>query len=91
MVKSTIETHDHIQQYCRMLGHKVAFSYCRKMNNELPCRNALDCWKNIFAVEEFIQNFYSEEEIARFLEPPKPKLAQIYDLMIQAKKTTSKK
>ena len=91
MVNDKIEIHDRIQQYCRMLGHKVPFGYCRKMNSDLPCRNTLDCWKEISAVGDFIRNFYSEEEIARFLEPPKPKLTQIYDIMTQVKKTTSKK
>ena len=47
--------------------------------------------KNIFAVEDFVQNFYSEEEIFLFLEPPKPKLTQIYDIMTQVKKSTPKK
>ena len=91
MVDPKIEVHDRIQQYCRMLGHKVPFVYCRKMNNDLPCRNTLDCWKNIFAVEDFVRNFYSEEEISRFLEPSKPKIAQIYDIMTQVKKSTPKK
>ena len=91
MVDNTIETFDHIQQYCRMLGHEVPFAYCRKMNGDLPCRNALDCWKNIFSIENFVQNFYSEEEIARCLEPPKPKLAQIDEIKTRVKKSTPKK
>lgn len=91
MVDDTIETHDHIQQFCRMLGHKVPFAYCRKMNGDLPCGNMLDCWKNIFAVEDFVRNFYSEEEKARFLEPPKPKISQIYDILMQIKKSKPKK
>jgi hypothetical protein len=91
MVDNTIEAHDNIQQYCRMLGHKVPFAYCRKINGDLPCRNTLDCWKDIFAVEDFVRHFYSEEEISRFLEPPKPKIAQIYDIMTQIKKSTPKK
>lgn len=91
MVDSSIETYDHIQLYCRMLGHKVPFAYCRKMNGGLPCRNTLVCWKNVFAIEDFVRNFYSEEEIARFLEPPKPKITQIYDIMTQVKKSTPKK
>jgi hypothetical protein len=61
------------------------------MNSDLPCRKTLDCWKNIFAVEEFVQKFYSAEEISRFLEPPKPKLAQIYEMMTRAKNSNPKK
>jgi len=91
MVNPKIDTHDSSQQYCRMLGHKVPFAYCRSMNNELPCRNTLDCWKNVFPVEDFVNHFYSKEEISLFLEPPKPKLAQIFEIMEKAKKSPSKK
>jgi hypothetical protein len=91
MVDQKIDAFDPIQQYCRMLGHKVPFAYCRSMNANLPCRNTLDCWKDIFAVKDFVQHFYSKEEISFFLEPPKPKLAQIFEIMTKAKKSTQKK
>jgi hypothetical protein len=91
MVDTKIETHDNIRRYCRMLGHEVPFAYCRKMNNDLPCRNTLDCWKTVFAVEDFVRSFYTEEEITRFLEPPKPKLTQILDILTQVQKSNPKK
>lgn len=91
MVALKIETYDAIQQYCRMLGHKVPFAYCRRMNNDIPCRNTLDCWKNVFAVEDFVNSFYSQEEISLFLRPPEPKLTQIYEIMTKAKKSSPKK
>jgi hypothetical protein len=91
MVEPKIETYDSIQRYCRILGHEVPFSYCRIMSQDLPCRNILDCWKGVFPIQDFIEHFYSEEEIARFLEPPKPKLAQIFEIMEKAKKSSSKK
>lgn len=91
MVAPKIDSHDHIQQYCRMLGHKVPFAYCRSMNDDLPCGNTLDCWKNVFAVDDFVSRFYTKEEIALFLVPPKPKLTQIYEIMTKAKKTSPKK
>ncbi len=91
MVAPKIDAYDSIQQYCRMLGHKVPFKYCRSMNNDLPCRNTLDCWKNVFAVEDFVNSFYSQEEISLFLRPPKPKLTQIYEIMEKAKKSSPKK
>jgi hypothetical protein len=91
MVAPKIDSHDFIQQYCRMLGHKVPFAYCRSMNNELPCRNTLDCWKEVFPVENFVNKFFSKEEISLFLESPKPKIAQIFEIMEKAKKSSSKK
>ncbi|MGD2295493.1 MAG: hypothetical protein PVF22_06620 [Candidatus Aminicenantes bacterium] len=91
MVKKNIKVHDFRQQYCRSLGHRVPFEYCRSMNSELPCRSTLDCWKDIFPVEDFIQNYYSKEEIQFFLQPPKPKILQIYDSMIKSSKSDDKK
>ncbi|NIM89393.1 MAG: hypothetical protein GTO17_00410 [Candidatus Aminicenantes bacterium] len=90
MVKTKIDANDHLQQYCHLLGHKVSFAYCRSVNSNLPCRAIIGCWKNIFAVEEFVDKIYSKEEIASFLKPSQPKLVQIYDLMIKARKKGSK-
>ncbi len=86
MVDQKIDIHDHIRFYCRLLGHKVSFSYCRTMYASLPCGNILDCWKNILPVKEFVQQHYTDDEIALFLRPSKPKLIQLYDLMIKATK-----
>lgn len=67
-----------------MLGHQVPFKYCRSVNMNLPCRMVIDCWKGLFPVEDFVRIHFSEEEIASFLQPPKPKLVQIYELMRRA-------
>jgi len=85
MVDPKIDIHDHSQAYCRSLGHRVPFSYCRTMNATLPCGDIFDCWKNILPVKEFVRQHYTEDEIVRFCRPSKPKLIQIHDLMIEAK------
>jgi hypothetical protein len=79
-----IEQHDTGQIHCRMLGHEVPFTYCRQGSNKLPCRKIFDCWFEIFPVEEFIRDHYSEEQIRQFLTPPPPKLASILDLIQKA-------
>jgi hypothetical protein len=84
MVEKKREAKDQLQLYCRSLGHRVPFEYCRTMNSALPCRSVLDCWQSVFPVEEFIRNFYSEEEIKAFLQPAKPKILQIYDSLLKA-------
>ena len=91
MVKNTIKNRDHLLQYCRSLGHRVPFEYCRSLNANLPCRSILDCWKDVFAIEEWVRAFYSEEEIAFFLQPAKPKILQIYDSMLKATGSDKKK
>ena len=91
MVNKNIKGNDHLQEYCRSLGHRVPFSYCRSLNEELPCRSILECWKDVFAIEEWVRAFYSEEEIALFLQPTKPKILQIYESMLKASESDKKK
>ncbi len=91
MEDQKIDVHDHLQQGCRMLGHEVLFEYCRRMNSSLPCNRVLDCWKNTFAVNEFIRLNYTNDEIAIFLTPAKPKLVQIFELMKKAEENVKSK
>ncbi len=91
MVKKNIKNRDHLLQYCRSLGHRVPFEYCRCLNTNLPCRSIIDCWKEMFEVEDWIQNSYSKEEIDFFLQPAKPKILQIYDSMLKASGSQRKK
>lgn len=86
-----INVHDHLQRYCSSLGHKVPFEYCRRMNASLPCTKILDCWKNIFPVNEFIKQNYTVDEIASIFEPAKPKLVQIFELMKKAEESVKSK
>ncbi len=91
MVNHRIAAHDHLRQHCRMLGHRVPFEYCRSMNANLPCNKILDCWKDIVPIDIFIRENFTDDEIAIFLAPPKPKLTQIYELMKLAEKSGDKK
>ncbi len=91
MVTKENKSRDQLQQYCRSLGHRVPFKYCSSLNTNLPCRSILDCWNEVFAVEDYIQNSYSKEEIAFILQPAKPKILQIYDSMIKAIESKEKK
>ncbi len=68
-----------------MLGHLVPFHYCRDHTGELPCRKILDCWHERFAVHEYLRGIYSEEEIARIVSPPRPKLLQIIEIARKAR------
>jgi hypothetical protein len=84
MEDQKIDAHDHRQQHCRSLGHRVPFEYCRSMNTNLPCNKILECWKNIFPIDQFIRQNFTDNEIAAFLAPTKPKLVQIFELMKKA-------
>jgi hypothetical protein len=90
MEDQKINVHDHLQQHCRMLGHRVPFKYCRSMNTHLPCNKILECWKNILPIDKFIRQNFTDNEMATFLEPAKPKLEQIYEIMKKAENSGKK-
>ena len=64
-----------------MLGHTLAFHYCRTMNKGLPCHNVLNCWFERFAVQEFIAEHYSKQELKTIFEQPKLKIATLVEIL----------
>lgn len=80
----TIDAHDKCNIRCRMLGHEVNFSYCRQVGSDLPCRKILDCWFETFDVQTFLNQHYTAEQIQKILQPPRPKLTSIVELIRQA-------
>ena len=84
-----IETHDDKKSYCRKLGHHVPFRYCRQVGDSLPCSRVLDCWFEAFAVEDYIRQNYSEQEIRDILTPPQPKINTILDIVAKLKQKDS--
>lgn len=91
--KKTDDPGNNIQQYdrrtvrCRMLGHELPFEYCRKGQGGIPCQKVLDCWHEILAIEDFIREFYTPEQIEEILKPVKPKMASLLDLIQKAKES----
>ena len=71
-----------------MLGHDVAFSYCRAPGRELPCGRVGDCWWETFDVEAVIRAHYSDEQIEQVLTPSPNKVASIVELIERARKTS---
>jgi hypothetical protein len=82
-----IEAHDELSTRCRLLGHAVPFSYCRQVNDGLPCRLVLDCWHEKFEVAAFVKEHYTEDQIKGFLAPPKPKMTTLVELIDKAKQS----
>lgn len=81
-----IEEHDNKTVRCRRLGHEVNFKYCRIMNNRLPCSSIVGCWQSQVDIGRFLNDHYSEEEIAQVLTPPKSKMESLVELVEKAKK-----
>jgi len=78
--------HDARTRRCPMLGHTIAFSYCRSPGSELPCRKIFDCWWESFDVVAFIGEHYSEEDVRKIVEPPKEKMVNLADLIARARR-----
>lgn len=81
-----LNQYDKHQTYCRQLGHLINFSYCRIMNNKLPCNSVLNCWFELIPIREFIKENYSKEEIEKFLIAPKSRLTKILEAAEKIKK-----
>ena len=81
------EQYDEKNGYCRMLGHTLAFKYCRVMNEGLPCHNILNCWFERFEVEAFIAENYSKEEQQTVFQPPKTRIAAMTEAVEKVKKS----
>ena len=66
--------------YCSHLGMLVEFSYCTSMNEGLPCRNLIGCWKERTDVMTFLRNTYTVEDLKKvFAGLPKTRLERIIE------------
>lgn len=91
MKEKTYTDFDDEEGFCRILGHHLSFSYCRSCQEGAPCYKILDCWFDRFDIRKFIEGIYTVEEIARFLQPPKPKVQTLLTLIQQAHKRMREK
>jgi len=82
-----IEQYDSLIIRCPMLGGEVPFHYCRKLNNDLPCRKIIICWEFRLEIGKFLNEHYSPDQIQQALAPPsQTRLETILDLIEKAKK-----
>ena len=80
-----IDRYDNEEIYCRMLGHEIAFDYCRKASSGIPCRKIMDCWYERISIREFVEENYSAEERERIFRPPADKITSLLGLIEQAR------
>lgn len=60
----------------------IGFSYCVSMNDGLPCRNLIDCWRERLDIVAFLKAKYSDEELNKiFGGLPKTKLDRIMEMI----------
>jgi hypothetical protein len=66
--------------YCLQLGMLVEFSYCTSMNDNLPCRRILGCWKHRGDIITVLREQFTDEELKKvFSGPPKTRIERIIE------------
>ena len=55
-----------------------------------PCGWIVGCWRERLDINKFLEDHYSDEELARIFAPPKPKVESLLNLIEQAKKAKEK-
>lgn len=81
--------YDQYSLRCPMLGHEVAFSYCRAPAPDLPCRRIFDCWWQRFDVVSFVLKEYGEDTVGRMIIPPQGKMKTLVDLIEKARREST--
>ncbi|HPW36278.1 MAG TPA: hypothetical protein PK575_08690 [Syntrophorhabdus sp.] len=63
------------------------FDYCVSMNEGLPCRNLIGCWRDRTDVVAFLNKTLTEDELRKtFSGLPKSKIDRIVDIIKSLKK-----
>ena len=58
----------------------VEVQYCFSMNEKLPCRNIIGCWKDRTDIIAFLKENFSEEDLKKiFSGPPKTRIDRIVE------------
>jgi len=85
MERPTLTVHDRLEIWrCPPLGGPVTFEYCRRMNAGLPCHQLLRCWGERLDVRTYLNENFSQEEIAQaFSTPPPGRMGTIFDVLKQ--------
>jgi hypothetical protein len=86
-----MKRYDELKAYCRMLGHEIAFDYCRSCKRNLPCRKILDCWFERVDIKKYMDENFTESEQEEIFKPPQDKVSTIFDLIEKAKKNSKSK
>ena len=60
----------------------IEFTYCTSVNEGLPCRNIIGCWKDRKDIITFLREKFSDEELRKiFSGPPKSRIDRIIESM----------
>jgi len=66
--------------YCHQLGMMIDFSYCVSMNEGLPCRSIIGCWKEKMDIIKVLKGKFTEDELKKALGGlPKSRMERILE------------
>lgn len=58
----------------------IELSYCSSLNEGLPCRNIIGCWKERIDIIVFLREKFTDEELKKvFSGPPKSRIDRIIE------------
>ncbi len=80
-----IDRYDKEKRRCPMLGHQIAFQYCRSCNRELPCSKIYDCWFQTIPIQQYMQEHFDNNVLKRISAPTKPKMLSLLELIDKAR------
>ncbi len=67
----------------------MTWHYCRRETDGRPCFKVLDCWWEVFNVEDYLRRTLSEAEFRSLYESrPPSKMAGLIDLIRRAQLNT---
>jgi hypothetical protein len=68
--------------YCLQLGMLIQFDYCISVNEGLPCRNVIGCWKERTEIMSYLKKSLTEDELRKCFDGlPKSKIERIVDII----------
>ncbi len=85
-----ITDHDKRKRRCPRLGNDVPFSYCRKPGEDIPCSKILDCWWEMFDIQTFMDENYSNDILLKIKKPPQLKTTSLLEMIQQVEKKLKK-
>ncbi len=72
--------------YCSQLGMMVEIPYCFSVNDGLPCRNIIGCWKDRVDITVLLRERFTDEQLMKvFGGTPKSRLQRIAESIESAR------
>ncbi|MEW6570134.1 MAG: hypothetical protein AB1390_02995 [Nitrospirota bacterium] len=66
--------------YCNQLGMLIELSYCISVNEGLPCRNMIGCWRERIDVISLLREKFSDDDLRKaFSGIPKSRIERIIE------------